>query len=158
MDGVREHQGPAEFSETASMLISKSRTPGTRKNYQSAWNRFCSWCTSKQIDPVHCNIEAILTFLGSLFDRRLEYGSIGGYRSAISAYHVPIEGFKVGAHPLVSSLMKGVSNERPPQPKYRYIWNVEQVLESMRKLPGNKQLADDQGSHNIDIGGGIKNP
>jgi len=42
----------------------------------------------------------ILNFLGECFDRGLEHSTIGGYRSAISAFHEPVEGFKVGQHPM----------------------------------------------------------
>ena len=149
MAGLREHSGTAEVSETASMLIKNSRSSGTRRNYESAWNQFSSWCIKQEIDPVYCSLEKILSFLGSLFDRKLEYGSIGNYRSAISAYHAPIEGFKVGSHPLVSALMKGVSNERPTQPKYRYIWDVERVLVTCRNLPENKDLSLKQLSYKV---------
>ena len=131
------------------MLIKNARSSGTRRNYESAWNQFSSWCADRQIDPVHCDLAHILTFLGSLFDRKLEHGSIGNYRSAISAYHAPMEGFKVGKHPLVSTLMKGVSNERPPQPKYRYIWDVQRVLNACLDLPGNKQLTLKQLSYKV---------
>ena len=82
----------------------------------------------------------VLDFLGELFTKRLEFGTIAGYRSAISAYHKPIDGVRVGQHPLVSCLMKGVSNERPPLPRYRYIWNVETVLQKLRELPNNTEL------------------
>ena len=36
--------------------------------------------------------------------------------------------------------MGGVSVERPPQPKYRMIWDVEQVLQLIRTLPQNQEL------------------
>ena len=51
---------------------------------------------------------------------------------------------KAGQHPLIVGLMKGVSNERPPLPKYRYIWDVELVINKMRDLPENSQLGFEQ--------------
>ena len=137
---IREPSGTQPISDTATMLIKNARSSGTRRNYKLAWSQFSSCCADRQIDPVHCHLRHILSFLGNLFDRKLEYGSIGNYRSAISAFHDPIEGFKVGKHPLVASLMKGVSNERPPQPKYRYIWDVQRVLDACQDWPVNKQL------------------
>ena len=36
--------------------------------------------------------------------------------------------------------MNGVSNQRPPLPKYCCIWDVEQVLSFIRSLPPNQEL------------------
>ena len=139
----------AQVSQTAAKLIENSKSKGTRRNYKSAWNQFCGWCNRRQVDPFHCDIEHILSFLGELFDRKLEHGSIGNYRSAISAYHAPIDGVKVGSHPLVCALMKGVSNERPPQPKYTYVWDVERVLIACHNMPRNGDLTLKQLSYKV---------
>ena len=48
----------------------------------------------------------------------------------------------IGNHPTVSVLMSGIFNKRPPQPKYPFIWDVETVLDFLRKLPGNDLLSD----------------
>jgi len=84
----------------------------------------------------------ILNFLGECFDRGLEHSTIGGYRSAISAFHEPIEGFKVGQHPDVSALMAGVYNQRFPKPKYTFIWDVEIVVKFLISMGNNKDLDD----------------
>ena len=38
--------------------------------------------------------------------------------------------------------MLGIFNKRPPQPKYPFIWDVETVLDFLRKLPGNDFLSN----------------
>ena len=38
--------------------------------------------------------------------------------------------------------MSGIFNKRPPQPKYPFTWDVETVLDFIRKLPGNDLLSD----------------
>ena len=38
--------------------------------------------------------------------------------------------------------MSGIFNKRPPQPKYPFVWDVETVLDFLRKLPGNDLLSD----------------
>ena len=137
---IRAKMSTKKISDTAATLIGKSRTKGTRANYDSAWGKFSGWCSSRQIDPLSCPLDDVLNYLGDMFDKKLLYSTINGHRSAISAYHDPVDGFKVGQHPLVCSLMQGVSNERPPLPKYRYIWDVELVLKKMRDLPDNEKL------------------
>ena len=80
--------------------------------------------------------------MAELFEKGLEYRSIGTHRSAISAFHYPTENIRVGNLPRFSTLMSGIFNKRPPQPKYPFIWDVETALDFLRKLPGNDLLSD----------------
>ena len=74
----------------------------------------------------------------------MEYRTIRVHRSAISAYHLPIDGIKVGKHPRTSELMSGVANLKPPRPKYSFTWDVEKVLDYFRGLPENSKLSQKQ--------------
>ena len=132
------------ISTTASTLITSARSSGTRKNYQSAWGKFTRWCCKREVDPFSCDIKHILDYLGALFVDKKECSCIGTHRSAISAYHTPVEGLPVGKHPLVRLLMKGASNERPALPKYRYIWEVELVIKKFCSMPDNEALTLEQ--------------
>ena len=91
----------------------------------------------------------ISDYLSWLFDDFKEYSCINNCRSALSAFHDPIEGFSVGKHPLVRDLMKGASNLRPPQPRYRHIWDVEAVIQKMRVMPPNSSLTLKQLSYKV---------
>ena len=42
--------------------------------------------------------------------------------------HIPIEGVSIGQHPLVSRLLKGAFQSRPPLPRYQGTWDVSVVL------------------------------
>ena len=53
-------------------------------------------------------------------------------RSAISAYHVHIDGKSVEKQQKVFALLAGIFNQRPPQPRYVVIWDVEIVLQYIR--------------------------
>ena len=72
----------------------------------------------RNIDPVPAGVNCVLEFLSNLFSEELEYRTINGYSSAISAYHEKAEGIPIGQHPKVCQLLSGVFNKRPPQPKY----------------------------------------
>ena len=50
--------------------------------------------------------------------------------------------YKIGDHPRVCDLMSGVFNQRAPQPKCTFIWDVEVVLEYLTNLPENNLLSD----------------
>ena len=43
-------------------------------------------------------------------------------------------GHKVGQHPLITQLMEGVFNRKPPQPRYNETWDVNKMLEHLKKL------------------------
>ena len=71
----------------------------------------------------------VLEYLSSIFyHKKLLYRTIGLHRSAISAYHVHVDDKPIGQHPLVCSLLSGIFNSRPPQPKYLFVWDVQEVL------------------------------
>ena len=46
--------------------------------------------------------------------------------------HWAIDCVVVGKHPLVCRFMKGVYNQRPPQPRYSSTWDVGVVLDHIR--------------------------
>ena len=46
-----------------------------------------------------------------------EHSTIAGFRSAIPAYHDPINGIPIGKKWRISTLLAGVYNNRPPQPR-----------------------------------------
>ena len=84
---------------------------------------------------------SVLDFLTCCFHKGYEYNTIAGYRSAISVYHDTIEGFVVGQHPRVSALLSGIFNNRPPQPKYNFIWDVKKVLDFLVTLKSDNECS-----------------
>ena len=61
-------------------------------------------------------ITEVMNFLADFHKQGYQYHSLNCYHSAISFVHEWIDGHCVGEHPLVSRLMKGVFNDRPPLP------------------------------------------
>ena len=80
--------------------------------------------------------------MAELFKKGLENRSIETHRSAISAFHKPIGNILVGNRPKVSAIISGIFNKRPPQPRYPLTWDVETVLDFLRKLSRNDLLSD----------------
>ena len=54
--------------------------------------------------------------------------------------HQQVEGISIGQHPLVTRLIKGVHNSRPPKPRYTVTWDVDTVLRHLRALGDNDSL------------------
>ena len=80
-------------------------------------------------------------FLAQLFKEGYQYQSLNSYRSAISAVHCKVDGQSVGQHPLITRMLKGVYNERPPLARYSTFWDVGVVLRYLRGLGENKALS-----------------
>ena len=66
---------------------------------------------------------------------------MNSYRSAISALHSKVDGYSIGQHPLITRMLKGVFNERPPVAKYSAFWDVGVVLKYLRGLGRNDTLS-----------------
>lgn len=142
LENFRKNLANEGISERAAGLITNARRQGSLANYESSWGKWSGWCSKQQIDPFKCPLNFVLDFLAELYDLDYKYSSINCHRSAISAYHDPIENIPVGQHPRVSSLMTGIFNQRPPQPRYSFVWDVEQVFSYLNDLPDNDQLSD----------------
>ena len=138
---IRKNLSTKGISGKAAKLISQSRREGTISNYETSWKKFNSWCFDKKVDPIQGDLASVLDFLSDLFEKGLAYRTINNYRSAISAFHSPIDGIPVGQHKIVCQLMLGVANKRPPQPRYTFTWDVQQVLDYLMTLPCNDELS-----------------
>ena len=76
----------------------------------------------------------ILLYLINLFNHGAEARTVGGEKSAISAYHPLINGHKVGNHPLIMDLMKSIRKNRPMKSRYHVIWDVSVVIAFLKSL------------------------
>jgi hypothetical protein len=73
------------FSEKATKRISGAVRQSTGAIYDSKWSIFCSWCLSKQIDPLSITAQQLAEFFLYLFeDKGYAPSTIKGYRSAIA--------------------------------------------------------------------------
>ena len=100
-----------------------------------------SWCSQRQVDLIKCSVNRILRFLTKCFNMGYEHSTIAGFRSAISAYHDPINGIPIGKELRISALLAGVYNIRPPQPRYTFIWDVKKVIDFLTTLNSPRELS-----------------
>ena len=130
------------ISKNATDLITGAKRQGSTSHYESAWRKWDNWCSRKQVDPISGPLSAVLDFLAELFQGGLEWSTIAGYRSSISAYHDPTDGVPIGKHPRVCALLKGVFSKRPPVPRYTFIWDVQKVEYYLASLGMPEKLSD----------------
>ena len=89
--------------------------------------------------------------MSHLYKEGAGYSRVAFSRSAISAYHQPIQNVPVGQLPRVFALVAGVFNLRPPTPVTPFVWNVEDVLHYLSSLPSNKELSISLMTHKMAI-------
>ena len=139
LESIRQSETFRQVSDEAFQLMSAAWRKGTEKSYSSAWSRWDSWCSSKQVNPILPSIENVLDFLTDHYRRGLQYSTLNSYRSSLSSTIPPIDGSPVGQHPLVTRLMQGIFNSRPPEPRYSHIWEVSKVLNYIQEQLGDSQ-------------------
>lgn len=83
----------------------------------------------------------VANFLADLYDQGYQYRSINSYRSAIASAHDRVEGMSVGQLPVITRLMAGIANSRPPQPRYTVTWDINIVLKYLENLGDNQALS-----------------
>ena len=82
----------------------------------------------------------MINFLAHLYNQGYQYRSLNSYRSAIASMHAPIDGVSIGQHPLVSRLLKGAFQSRPPLPRYTDTWDVNIVLAHLNEHEVNETM------------------
>ena len=83
----------------------------------------------------------LLTFSLEKFQQEKQCRTPNVYRSAISMTQPVIDSHRVGKHPMISQLRKGIFNSRPPQPRYSFIWDVSVVAGYIKSLGANSALS-----------------
>ena len=123
------------FSKQTRKLLSASWRKGTRADYCSKFKKFNSWCCEREKDPYVATLIDCADFLTHLFHEGLQYRTIAGYRSMLSAVVSPIDNIPIGQHPYIIRLLKGVFNSRPPKVKLVPEWSLPKVLKMLQCSP-----------------------
>ena len=141
MEHLRESLAGRGLSSQATRLVMESWRAKTNKSYNSLFGRWDRWCSERGSDPFSGPVTDVANFLASMFQEGYQYNSVNAYRSAISSVHEKVDGLAVGQHPLVTRLLKGVFNLRPPTPRYSNTWDVQVVLDYLGRLGNTESLS-----------------
>ena len=138
---LRRRYQDKEISQEGTELLLASWRQKSSKSYDSLFKKWVVWCGERSSDPVSGPVSEVVNFLATLFKEGYQYRSLNSYRSAISSVHERVDGYEVGQHPLVSRVMKGAFNLRPPQPRYETTWDVSKVLDFIVSLGPSENLS-----------------
>ena len=116
------------FSVAVAAHIEAPQRLSIRSVYEAKWTIFTKWCLSNQVDFRAPPLKAIADFLLHLFqDRKLQPGTIDGYRSAIAD--------KLGNSPInvskdenLTRLLDSFYRDRPKGRRGIPSWNLSLVL------------------------------
>ena len=140
LDSVRKRVLEEGFSQESADLFMDKWRDGTKGSYEASWRKWASWAREREIDPFRATIANVVNFLSCMHREGKAYGTINGYRSAISAIHQPIRKCAVGEHEDVCAVMAGIFKRNPPRPKYSEFWDVQTVLKFLKAMGSNDQL------------------
>ena len=123
------------FSEAVAARIEAPQRGPTRSVYEAKWTIFTKWCLSNQVDFRAPPLKAVADFLLHLFqDRKLQPGTIDGYRSAI-ADKLGNSTINVSKDENLTRLLDSFHRDRPKGRRGIPSWNLSLVLHQLTKAP-----------------------
>ena len=123
------------FSEAVAARIEAPQRGSTRSVYESKWTIFTKWCLSNQVDFRAPHLKSIADFLLYLFqDKKLQPGTIDGYRSAI-ADKLGNSTINVSKDENLTRLLDSFHRDRPKGGRGIPSWNLSLVLHQLTKAP-----------------------
>ncbi|CAG2192033.1 unnamed protein product [Mytilus edulis] len=133
---VRDSLRKGGFSEGATKRISGSVRQSTGAVYDSKWSIFCTWCLSKQINPLSVTVQQLADFFLYLFEEKgYSPSTIKGYRSAIARTISLSGGSDFGDNEFLSLLIKNFCLNRPRQRRLVPSWDLGLVLKVLQFSP-----------------------
>ncbi|XP_030745181.1 uncharacterized protein LOC115890768 isoform X2 [Sitophilus oryzae] len=116
---------------TAIEIIEASISKGTLKQYTSCYKKFWQFCADSNRDPLVYKLETYLDFLSDALKEGLSFSVVNSYRSALNLIFSPISN---NDEKVINRFVKGVSNIRPPGPKYKITWDPDPLLKYLGTL------------------------
>lgn len=140
-EAIRDSLRRRGFSREVSNTMLNARKEGTRVQYQVYLKAWYEHCGARGISPTRASVPECLDFLEiTRKERNLSYSSVNVMRCALSAVVAPFKGVTFGDHPDTVLYMRGVFNELPKVPKYQEIWDVNIVLQYLKKISPAEKL------------------
>jgi hypothetical protein len=139
LDDLRGYWGVVTVSDRS---FSAGWKRSSEDRYERAWQSFKTFLRSFSIPLHQATLRSVLDYLTHLYDRGFLWSTIGIHRSTLSMMMAPIDGVRVGDHPLVKRLMSGVFNERPSRRANPALWDPLKVLSVFQHWPVDLPLSN----------------
>jgi len=126
---------------SALRLYFNSCTKSTWIQYEMVMKKYFDYCKQRNVNPFSSSLDIAISFISSLFDNGFGYSYINLARSSLSTLLPSIDNCKIGEHPMVVRIVKGVGRLRPPKCRYNVTWDVNLVLNLYKTWGENGSLS-----------------
>ena len=113
-----------------------ARRDSTNASYQGYWERFCRYCTERNLDPFEATIMEIVGFVDCC--RRAKswvYSTTKGCVAAITAFRDRIDGYTVFTHPAMHEYLQGAKRLTEGRTTLAETWDPAVVLLALERAP-----------------------
>ena len=115
-------------SDAAFSLIGASWRQSSSSRYDAVWACFKDFLHARGVPLSSVDLDVVADYLASLFSAGKAYRTITLHRSVLSSMFPPVGGFSLGTHPVLSRLVRGVFQQRPPSRRLFPSWDVASVF------------------------------
>ena len=131
---IRESIKSAKLPEDTLEIICASWKDSTKVQYRHYHKKWLQFCCKKQINPFTANVKNVLMFLTKLFMSGLGYSSINTARCSLITSFLSLDNStSLSSNILGRRFMKGIFTLRPAFPRYNVTWDVNKVLNYLKK-------------------------
>nr|CAH7718485.1 unnamed protein product [Callosobruchus chinensis] len=114
-------------------LLQNSWRPSSLKTYSAPWKQWLSWTSRKDIPFNNPSPEQVARYLAYLHRvKHLAPATIKLHKSVIATFSNPLESESTTNNPLIKRMIKAIEISKP-QSRKKSIWNINVLVEWMRK-------------------------
>ena len=133
--GPPNELGIPELAASAARRIASPQRRSTRIQYRGKIGAFAKWCDSHGVSHYNPSIQDIIHFMEHKFlVEGRQARTIQGYRSAFIDYYDPAK-LNIKGSRSIHRLIKAYFKERPPALNIPQPWDVNKVLDSLKRAP-----------------------
>ena len=112
--------------------MAQPRKQSSSRVYQSKWDCFSDWCSTKERDPCQASVVLVADFLVHLHeDTQLSYSMIEGYRAALGYVLKATNILDISSDVHISNLMVNFAREPRRAKSSIPSWNLSLVLQGL---------------------------
>ena len=120
------------YSRDVLSQLSLSRVASSNRTYESKWELFASYCSSRDIDPFGARPAQVADFLFWVArTRKASLATLAGYRAALGHVLRLTTGYCPGSCPVLRQLMQSFKRTQPLPSNRIPSWDINLVLDPL---------------------------
>jgi integrase len=136
LEAYKRHLRSKGYSTVVASKIAEPQAASTSKVYNSKWQHWLNWCTSRKVKPTSPTMPQVGQFLHYLFTNcKLECSTIEGYRASLASAFKHKSKLQVSTDPELAALLQRFRRDRPPLSHVLPGWDVSLVCWRLTEAP-----------------------